>query len=179
MALLAGELAEKNRELETIVYVISHDLRSPLLNVQGFGAALLRSCEELREHIDISKPEVAKLLGIEIPRALHFIKVGSAKMDSLLTGFLRFSRSGSGSLNIEPLAVDRIVTSSLQSLKYQADTAGAAISVGEVPSCLGDETMMGQVFSNLLDNALEYRHLGRQCVISISGHSEMDTHYTL
>ena len=167
---LAEELAAKNKELETIVYVVSHDLRSPLLNVQGFGSALTRACDEIKQKVPIDgDPDLERLLGTEIPRALSFINAGVAKMDGLLNGFLRFSRLGRVALQVQPLRMDKIVQAAVHALKFQTEEAGARIKIGELPDALGDATMVGQVFSNLVDNALKYRDFTRPCQIEISG----------
>jgi signal transduction histidine kinase len=170
LKLLAEELEAKNKELEMIVYVVSHDLRSPLLNVQGFGSGLARACSVVKERLASSQdPEIARQLQTEIPRALHFIQAGVAKMDALLNGFLRFSRLGRVSLQIQNLAMDKIVQGAVQALRFQTDEAGATIEVEKLPDCVGDPTLIGQVFSNLLDNALKYREPTRRCSISVSG----------
>ena len=167
---LAEELAAKNKEMETIVYVVSHDLRSPLLNVQGFGRALVRACGELKEkYATIHDADVERLFGTEIPRALHFIEAGVAKMDSLLSGFLRFSRLGRVVLQSQKIPMNTLVHGAVQALKFQAEEIDAVIEVGELPDCFGDPTLTGQVFSNLIDNALKYREPARRCVISIAG----------
>jgi PAS domain S-box-containing protein len=168
----AEELAAKNKELETIVYVVSHDLRSPLLNVQGFGDALARACGQLKQKLAAGPgqdPDLTRALDVEIPRALRFIDAGIKKMDGLLTGFLRFSRLGRVALQIQPLAMEKVIQGSVQALKFQIDEIGAAVEIGALPSCAADPTFVGQVFSNLLDNALKYRDSARPCRISISG----------
>lgn len=171
LKLLAEELAAKNKELETIVYVVSHDLRSPLLNVQGFSHALARACSELKAQLGASSdPVIQRLFTTDIPRALGFIETGVAKMDALLSGFLRFSRLGRVTLQIQPLAMHKLVQGAAQVLKFQTEQAEATIEVGVLPDCLGDPTLVGQVFANLLDNALKYRHPTRPCHISVGGH---------
>jgi PAS domain S-box-containing protein len=173
LKVLAEELAAKNKELETIVYVVSHDLRSPLINVQGFGHALGRACKELRGKLgDAADADVERLFQTDIPRALGFIEAGVTKMDTLLAGFLRFSRLGRVALQIQPLAMQKLVNGAAQVLKFQAEEANAIVEVSPLPDCLGDPTLTGQVFSNLLDNALNYRHPTRRCHITVRGHEE-------
>lgn len=173
LKLLAEELVAKNKELETIVYVVSHDLRSPLLNVQGFGNALTRACGELKAKLgDSPDADLQRLFTTDIPRALGFIEAGVTKMDTLLTGFLRFSRLGRVALQIQPLAMHKLVNGAVQVLKFQTEQADAVIEVGALPDCLGDPTLVGQVFSNLLDNALKYRHPVRRCHVSIEAKIE-------
>jgi PAS domain S-box-containing protein len=179
LAALAQTLADKNKELETIVYAASHDLRSPLVNIQGFGKELAQACARLRKLVPDLKPgagfaELGQLLSQEIPEALEYIEAGVAKIDSLLSGFLRYSRLGRAALKIERLDVKTMLSGIAQALEFQIKQAGATLQMGTVPDCLGDATQIDQVFSNLLDNAIKYLDPERPGLISVAGRIEED-----
>ncbi len=177
----ADDLAEKNKELETIVYTVSHDLRSPLVNVQGFSRQLNRACDKIRAvttgqtgggalPLELQQP-----LEVAIPQALHFINAGVTKMDLLLNGLLRYSRYGRVSLNIVPLDMQRLVGDAIASIKFQLDEAKCEVRVETLPQCWGDPVQTNQVFANLLDNALKYRSPIRPLKVLISGRVD-ETH---
>ena len=173
---VVAELAEKNKELEAIVYTVSHDLRSPLVNVQGFGKQLNRACDSINAAIASAKDghiPVAQLKPVvetAIPQALRFINAGVAKMETLLSGLLRYSRLGRVALNIRPLNVNGLLVDILAAMKFQLDEAKAEVRVAALPTCLADNTQTSQIFANLLDNALKYREPGRPLRITISGY---------
>jgi PAS domain S-box-containing protein len=175
LAELARNLAEKNKELETIVYVASHDLRSPLVNIQGFSKELERACEELRATLShasgqsLNLEKVNSLLRGDIPEAIQFIMAGVTKIDTLLAGFLRFSRLGRAALRIEKLDMNAMLASIHETIKFQIKNAGAALRVSRLPACIGDATQINQVFSNLLDNAIKYLDSKRKGIIHVSG----------
>jgi signal transduction histidine kinase len=75
-------------------------------------------------------------------------------------------------LQIQPLAMNSVITGVVQALKFQTEQAAATLEIGDLPNCLGDPSLTGQVFSNLIDNALKYRDPSRRCRISITGHLE-------
>ncbi len=171
----AAELAEKNRELETIVFTASHDLRSPLVNVQGFGRQLERACDRLRaaaasaEGGKVPVTELAQPLETTIPQALRFINAGVNKIDHLLSGLLRFSRLGRVALNVGPLEMTALMNEIIAAMRFQLNEAKADIQVDPLPGCLGDSVHTSQVFANLIDNSIKYRDPGRPLRITVSG----------
>ena len=172
---VAAELDEKNKELEAIVYTVSHDLRSPLVNVQGFGRQLNRACEAIRAAVaaEAGGPVPADRLRhpveVAIPQALRFINAGVSKMETLLAGLLRYSRLGRVALTIRPLNLHGLLADILAAMKFQLDEAGAEVHVDPLPTCLADHVQTSQVFANLLDNAVKYRAPTRPLQIIVRG----------
>ncbi len=175
---LTCDLAEKNKELEAILYAASHDLRSPLVNIQGFSRQLTRVSEKTRATLvslqanEVSNSELREVFEVTIPQALRFINAGVVKMDSLLSGLLRYSRLGRVALNPQPLDMDALLAGVVQALRFQAEQAGATVRLNPLPRCVGDPTQLGQVFSNLVDNALKYCDPARPGRIRVSGRIE-------
>lgn len=173
LAEVARTLAEKNKELETIVYVASHDLRSPLVNIQGFSRELSHACETVRQRLaetgSAHAPELEALLTQDIPEAIEFILAGVRKIDVLLSGFLRFSRLGRAAIKIETLDLNAMLHSILRAMDYQVKRSGAVVRLQSLPPCQGDAMQINQVFSNLLDNAIKYLDPKRPGEILISG----------
>jgi len=175
---LAQALAEKNKELEAIVYVASHDLRSPLVNIQGFSRQLGKVCDQMQTLLSsttdgqIAADDVRQAFGVAIPQALRFIQAGVVKMDSLLSGLLRYSRLGRLTFNLQPVDMNTLLAGVVQALRFQTEQAGAVVQLEVLPDCIGDQIQIGQVFSNLIDNAIKYRQPERPLHVTIRGQVE-------
>lgn len=172
------ELARKNEEMESMIYSASHDLRSPLVNIQGFSQRLEKGVGDIVTRLGQADvpPDVAsslsKLLHERIPTALGFIKSSSLKMDSLINGLLRLSRAGRAQLAIQPLDMDAMLRDIAGTLAIQLQQAGATFVAEPLPPCLGDAPQLNQVFTNLIDNAIKYRDPARPLEIRIRGETE-------
>jgi len=177
---LLRELQAKNEEMESIVFIASHDLRSPLVNIEGFTGELQKACREIGDLIrkDPTDPENRRridfLLNRDIPESLAFITTGASKMDSLLTGLLRLSRIGKATLRIRPIDMNGLMKTILGSMRYQIRRENIQVELEELPPCMGDVIQINQVFTNLIDNAIKYRRPDCPCRIRISGWREGD-----
>ena len=176
---LNRQLQGKNRELEQVVYVASHDLRSPLVNIDGYGRELEYEISELRGLLEAPGGDGAALPADavqaslrEMGEALGYIRKSTAQMDALLKGLLKLSRSGRAVLAIAALDMDDLMAGVVNSLEFRIKELGARVEIGPLPRCRGDAVQVNQVFSNLLNNALKYRDAGRPCVIRISGEQQ-------
>ncbi|HEY4745235.1 MAG TPA: ATP-binding protein [Desulfuromonadaceae bacterium] len=160
---LMSALEVKNKELEGLIYVASHDLRSPLVNVQGFSRKLIKSCADLEQLIDglgldaRQRAQFETLLRETIPKSLGFIAGSAERMDALLNGLLRLSRLGRAALCFERLDMRAILAKIVSSMTYQIESVGAKVELGSLAPCLADAMQVTQIFSNLLDNAVKYR----------------------
>lgn len=172
---LTSRLAEKNKELEQIIYVTSHDLRSPLVNIIGFSRELELSIQEIQntcgqtqlpKNIAVGVKQIVKK---DIPESLSFIKSSAQKMDALLSGLLRLSRLGRAAIRIEKLNMQEILLNILNAVEYQIKENNIDVTLDHLPSCQGDRVQINQIFSNLIDNAIKYMDKNRLGFIHISG----------
>ncbi|HOW51989.1 MAG TPA: PAS domain S-box protein [bacterium] len=172
---LMTSLQHKNEEMESILYAASHDLRSPLVNIQGFSDRIRRYLAELDRILNaqISASEMcetaAPIIRNNIPKALGYVTAGTDKMDALVSGLLKLSRLGRATHTPEPIDMNELMRETLDALKFQTQEARAVVTVGDLPSCWGDRREIGQAFSNLVDNAIKYRDPKRPLTITVSG----------
>ncbi len=129
-----------NREMESFSYSVSHDLRAPLRAIGGHAHLLIESqgdcaAPEGREH-------------------LHRIVHNVARMERLIEDILQFSRLSRTGLSAHSVDLASVARASLRDL--DRDYRTAQVSVGSLPSAVGDEAMLRQVFTNLIGNALKY-----------------------
>ncbi len=174
-----ADLTRANEEIQRFAYIVSHDLRSPLVNVMGFTSELETAAKPLRELTAKLKAEAPALLTraaqeaveIDLPESLGFIRSSTQKMDRLINAILRLSREGRRNLSPEPVAMRALIDGIIASLKQQTDARGAVIEVeGELPDVVNDRLALEQVFSNVVENALKYLKPGRPGRIVIAGH---------
>jgi signal transduction histidine kinase len=167
-----AELRESNEEVQRFAYIVSHDLRAPLVNIMGFTSEL----EALRgDLIDAGEGEPSpqkRQLATDFDESIGFIKAGIAKMDGLIGAILKISREGRRAFRADQLDMTALVRGLADALRYQADAVGATITVKELPPIVSDRLAIEQVFGNLLDNAVKYLDEKRPGRIEISGRED-------
>ncbi len=172
---LLTSLEAKNSDLEQIVHISSHDLRSPLVNIAGFAGVIDRNIEQAVETLsglgkkDAALGQLQHLLEIDTRKAVEHISKGARRMESLISGLLRLMRLGKMDIEIQQLDMSALLGEIMHSFSYRIEQAGVKVEIGDLPSCYGDRLQIGQVFSNLFDNALKYLDVERSGVIRISG----------
>lgn len=135
-------LAVANKELEAFAYSVSHDLRAPLRNIDGFSKIML---EEYDSRLDDSGRHY-----------LARIRYGTQRMSMLIDDMLRFSRVSRTDLDIRPVSCNELVNDVLRDFVEEIKARNVSLSVRELPDVMCDYSMMRLVFSNLVANAIKY-----------------------
>ncbi|MBX9822464.1 sensor histidine kinase [Afipia birgiae] len=192
-----ADLREANDEIQRFAYIVSHDLRSPLVNIMGFTSEL----EELRTDIftriarysraaaeapsipvpigdsdPAEAPELQaedKQLSQDFSEALGFIKSSIGKMDRLISAILNLTREGRRDFHPVEIDTRELIETIISSVAHQASEANAQIRVEPLPDIVSDRLALEQIFSNLIDNALKYLKPGVPGDILIKGRPKL------
>ncbi len=135
------EVSEINRELEAFSYSVSHDLRAPLRHISGFSS-------KLAARID---PGDEKSL-----HYLHIMGDAARRMSMLIEGLLTYSRLGRHAMRFQPVDMNALVTEVRRTLEDGLQGRSVEWVIEALPSVMGDENMLRQVWQNLIDNAIKY-----------------------
>jgi PAS domain S-box-containing protein len=153
----AALLESSNKELESFSYSVSHDLRAPLRAIDGFA--------------EMIEEDYAGKLDAEARRYLGVIRDNSKRMGMLIDDLLAFSRLGRQAVTKVDVDVESLVREVVAELQQVMPGAGTAprIDVGPLPVVCGDRTLLRQVWTNLIANALKYSSKAAQPHIQIGG----------
>lgn len=155
---MAQALREREQENEMFIYSVSHDLRSPMVNLQGFSEELSLSCQDLRAALEGAETAgpARRVLEKDIPDSVHFIKTAVSRLSTIIDALLRLSRVGRVEYRIQPVDVEAAARRVVESLAGAVKGRKAEVVVGAMPPALGDPTAVEQIFANLIGNAVAY-----------------------
>lgn len=171
-----SELGKANEEIQRFAYIVTHDLRAPLVNIMGFTAELETGVELVKSYMD-SQPtetgdpatEEARLAATEdLPEAITFIRAATRKMDGLINAILKISREGRRQLKPEPVDLAELAENSAAAVQHQViESEGEIRTDIRVSKLITDRLSLEQILGNMLDNAIKYQDAARPLQVDI------------
>lgn len=138
-----AELAEVNQELRAFTGTISHDLRSPLTTMKGLAQALLE--------------DYGDVLGEEGYTYTQLIWDSAQRMDQLTKDLLSYSRLSQSQIELHPIDLEQLVRQILMQMQPELQANQAQVNVDfPLPEVIGYQTLLSQVLTNLLTNAIKF-----------------------
>jgi len=135
---LEDALKHTNRELEQFAYIASHDLKAPLRGISNLATWI-------EEDLGTNLPAESK-------KNLGLLKDRVHRMDLLIDGILQYSRVGRVYIEEEPVDLNVIISETLENI----DKKNFTFKIDEMPTITGNKTVIGQLFSNLIGNAVKH-----------------------
>jgi PAS domain S-box-containing protein len=155
----AAELERSNADLEQFAYVASHDLSEPLRMVSGFSQLLQK--------------RYGGKLDAEADEFIGYTVDGVNRMQALIDDLLAFSRVGRGDRELTDVDAGAVASRALEALSAPLAETGADVAIGALPTVRGDERELGQLFQNLISNALKF-HGDEPPRVRVTAEAEID-----
>ncbi|MDS7594362.1 CHASE3 domain-containing protein [Agrobacterium tumefaciens] len=160
------DLRRANQEIQRFAYIVTHDLRAPLVNIMGFLSEFDTSLKPVSAYVladgkplaeDVVR-EARLAIEEELPEAIGFIRSSTRKMDQLINAILKISRDGQRKLQPEKIDIETLLSSLSETVRHQITANGGEINV-ETPklTVVTDRISLDQILGNLLDNAVKYQ----------------------
>jgi signal transduction histidine kinase len=159
---MACSLNQQKQENEMFIYSVSHDLRSPLINLQGFSQELGLAYRDIvalfdREGVPAEVRSRAKrMLQENVEDSIRFIQTAVGRVARIIDALLRLSRAGRVEYQWQMIEVGPLVQRIVDALQDTISAKKAEVLVHNLPSAWGDPTAVEQVFANLIGNAVSY-----------------------
>jgi signal transduction histidine kinase len=170
------DLIEANQEVQRFAYIVTHDLRAPLVNIMGFTSELDAAVRPLQAYVladgdavdeqDIH--EARRAAAEDLPEAVAFIRASAKKMDGLINAILKISRDGRRELRPERIDIEEAATRATDAVRHQINESGGTVAIDvAAPPVLSDRLSLDQILGNLVDNAIKYAQPGRPLALAI------------
>lgn len=169
------DLTQANEEIQRFAYIVTHDLRAPLVNIMGFTSELEAMFQPIRDYVGAGKTKDEKLrneaegaLSNDIPEAIRFIRSATSKMDGLINAILKISREGRRQLQRQPIHLPDVIATAADAIRHQATADGGQVSVDlKETSIVTDKMALDQIVGNLLDNAIKFKSPDRPLELKV------------
>ncbi|GAB3935432.1 ATP-binding protein [Mucilaginibacter myungsuensis] len=163
--LLNERLQLAYEELDTFSYTISHDLRTPLSSVKSYSEFLLATNKSL----DDKAKEI-----------LNKIVAGADKMNMLIKEILNYSRVGRAEIEFNKIDMTALIGEVAKEVTNAVKSDNLQLTIGDTPNIYGDQTMIMQVFTNLINNAVKYSSRSNPSIVEVKGRVEdQETIYSI
>ncbi|ODT68756.1 MAG: histidine kinase [Pelagibacterium sp. SCN 63-23] len=170
------DLRKANEEVQRFAYIVTHDLRAPLVNIMGFTSEMETSVAAVKAYIATHPPDQDDMLAKEahlaaeedLPEAISFVRAATRKMDRLINAILKISREGRRQLRPETVDLGKVIEAAAAAVHHQLVGNGGEIAtrfgIGDIVT---DRLSIEQVVTNIIDNAIKYRQPGRPLRVEV------------
>lgn len=140
------ELVRSNRELEQFASVVSHDLQQPLQSILGYTKLIGLTCPAVQQ--SPAQPYLANIIE------------ASDRMQLMIQDWLAYAQAGQAQPTLAPVDCNALLDQVMLNLKVALTETQAELHYGDLPTVMGNEVQLMQLFQNLLSNALKFAQPG-------------------
>jgi signal transduction histidine kinase len=175
---LINEVENKNSDLEQMIQATSHDCRTPLVTIQGFIHeidAILNDLRLMAESEDqVDKEEMKRVLNDDIRSHFRYVYKESMEIEKIIKGLLNLGRLSNIQVQSDFVDMNSVLAEAIAKIKTQTEDDATEIIAEDIPDCYGDNKLIQDVVSNIIENSIKFKHPDRKNKIVVNGNVDMN-----